>query len=64
MDITLNGKPRQLPDGMTARELAEHLHYRRASVWLNGRQLLASDFATTVIKSGDQVKILRIVGGG
>lgn len=64
MDITLNGKPRQLPEGMTVRELAEQLHYRRASVWLNGRQLLAADYETTVLASGDQVKILRIVGGG
>lgn len=64
MEITVNGKRREFPEPMTVRALTEHMHYRRASVWLNGRQLLASDYDATHLKSGDQVKILRIVGGG
>lgn len=64
MTVTVNGKPRELPEGITVRELADTLHYRRASVWLNGRQLLASEFPITAVKPGDDIKILRIVGGG
>lgn len=64
MEITVNGKPRQLPEALTVAQLVEQMHYRRASVWLNGRQLLSTEVPATVLKPGDQVKILRIVGGG
>ena len=34
------------------------------SVWLNGRQLLMAEYATTPLAPGDTVKLVRLFGGG
>lgn len=64
MFINCNNKTIELKDGTTIAQLVQSKNYRRAAVWVNGEQLLASDYETRVINPEDQIKILRIVAGG
>jgi len=64
MNIGCNNKTIELEEGTTVAQLVKSMNYRRAAVWINGEQLLASDYETRVINQQDQVKILRIVAGG
>ncbi len=65
MKIMLNGKECQIEEGSTAGVLLETMGYKgKTAVWINGVQLLLSDYQKHLIKEADQVKILRIIGGG
>lgn len=64
MIVNCNNKTLELNDGTTVTQLVQKLNYRRASVWINGEQLLASAYESHVLKPNDQIKILRIVAGG
>jgi thiamine biosynthesis protein ThiS len=64
MIVNFNNKQIELEEGTTVAQLIESMNYRRAAVWLNGAQLLASDYENRVINQEDQIKILRIVAGG
>lgn len=64
MNVNCNNKNLVLEEGTTVAQLIQSLNYRRAAVWMNGTQLLASEYETTVINQQDQIKILRIVAGG
>lgn len=54
----------ELEEGTTVAQLIQNMNYRRAAVWINNEQLLASAYENRVISQDDQIKILRIVAGG
>ncbi len=63
--IQVNKKEMSVESDCTAEKLLEILGYSpRSSVWINGRQLLLKEYSKTVLKDQDQVKVLRILGGG
>ena len=63
--IQVNEKEMKIEDGCTAEKLLEKLNYSpRSSVWVNGKQLLLKEYSTKVLQNQDQVKVLRILGGG
>jgi thiamine biosynthesis protein ThiS len=64
MIVSCNNKNIQLDEGTSVAQLVTSMKYRRAAVWINGIQLLSSDYETRVINPEDQIKILRIVAGG
>lgn len=67
MNITVNGKPVQVRDGITVLELLEELKVRTpeyVSVELNGEILDRTGFADTVVADGDTVEFLYYMGGG
>jgi len=64
MIVNCNNKPLELAPGTTVTQLIDSLNYRRAAVWVNGEQLLASAYESHILKPDDQIKILRIVAGG
>ena len=64
MLVNCNNKKIELDEGTTVAQLVKSLNYRRAAVWINGQQLLASAYDNHVINQNDQIKILRIVAGG
>jgi sulfur carrier protein len=66
MEILLNGKTRQLPDGATAAELIDALGLggRRYAMEVNGELLPKSVHAGHVLEPGDRVEIVHAVGGG
>jgi sulfur carrier protein len=66
MDLMINGKPEQLPDGITAAQLIEQLglNGQRLAMEVNREIVPRSSFATYTFNAGDQVEIVRAIGGG
>lgn len=66
MRILLNGKPRELPGPMTVQELLQHLDLGAAAVAVavGNDVILREQWADTRVWPGDQVEIVRAVGGG
>ena len=65
MKITFNGKLQNVTFEITAAELLIENGYKsRTSIWVNGKQLLKSEYETFVIPEGALVKALRVIGGG
>lgn len=64
MIVNCNNKKTEMEEGTTVAKLIETMNYRRAAVWINGEQLLASEYENRVINPDDQIKLLRIVAGG
>lgn len=63
--LTINNKQESLADGTTVSQLLSEKGIKaRSSVWINGRQLLQSEYDQWILQEGDQVKLLRIVAGG
>ncbi len=63
--VTVNREAITLPEGTTVEQLLEMRGVKsRSSVWLNGTQLLLAEYAGSILKTGDTLKILRIVAGG
>ena len=65
MTVTVNGEPRDLPDGETIHALIvrHQLTPDKVAIELN-RRLLRADRYDTPLKAGDQVEIVTFVGGG
>ena len=66
MRITVNGKPMEIPDGLTVERLLEHLRIRReyTAVALNREVTARSTYAETGLHDGDKVEIVHPMGGG
>jgi sulfur carrier protein len=65
MLVTVNGEPRDLPDGETIRALIARyqLTPEKVAIELNKR-LLRGEKYDTPLKQGDEVEIVTFVGGG
>lgn len=64
MKITVNKKEREWEENSPLTLLIEEKKMKRAAVWVNGRQLLNKEIPDYLPQDGDDIKILRIVGGG
>lgn len=64
MKISVNKKEREWEENAPLTLLIEERKIKRAGVWVNGRQLLNKEIPNYFPKEGDDIKILRIVGGG
>ena len=66
MTITVNGKPMELPAGLTIEGLLAHLKVRRefTAVALNREVAQRSRYAETKLQDGDKVEIVHPMGGG
>jgi thiamine biosynthesis protein ThiS len=66
MEIRLNGKAREVADGITVRRLLDELglHPLRVAVQLNDEIIKRDRYAEVSLKSGDMVEILTIMAGG
>jgi len=63
--VLINKEEESLDEGSTVRRLLEERGIKsRASVWINGKQLLLSEYDTYIVEENDDIKILRIVAGG
>jgi thiamine biosynthesis protein ThiS len=64
--ITLNGEPHEVEHRMDILSLLETLKIRPASVVVErNRNILHRDmFGRVVLKDGDELEIIRFVGGG
>ena len=66
VEVRINGKPRQIPAGLTVKGLIESLDLRPELivVELNREILSRSRFAEVEVREGDAVELVHFVGGG
>jgi sulfur carrier protein len=66
MHIILNGEPREIPEGSTARQLLEALQLggKRVAMELNLDILPRGEFDSRPLREGDRVEIVHAIGGG
>jgi thiamine biosynthesis protein ThiS len=66
MEIRLNGKAREVADGVTVRRLLDELglHPLRVAVQRNLDIIKRDQFDGVVLQPGDTVEILTIMAGG
>ncbi len=66
MRIRLNGDSTELPDGLTAAGLIEHLKMngQRVALEVNGEVVPRSRWLESRLTDGDQAEIVRAIGGG
>ncbi|MCI0546812.1 MAG: sulfur carrier protein ThiS [Candidatus Rokubacteria bacterium] len=66
MTVTVNGKPVELPDGLTVEDLLARLGVRRqfTAVALNREVAPRHRYGETVLRDGDRVEIVHPMGGG
>ena len=50
INVTINNKDMELEAGTTASQLIKQRGMRKAAVWINGRQLLLTEYETCEIK--------------
>ncbi len=64
--VTLNGKPRRIPDGMTLLQLLEHLDVQPSRVVVEHNREIRrrEDFPGTSVHAGDELELVYFVGGG
>ncbi len=66
MLVTVNGKPMELPEGITIEALLVRLEVPRqfTAVALNREITPKAGYAAAVLHDGDKVEIVRPMGGG
>jgi len=66
MRIFVNGEGMEVPDRLTVEGLLRHLGIRTeyTAVALNREVARKQAYATTALREGDRVEIVRPVGGG
>ncbi len=66
MQLTVNGDPVEVADGITVRALIEQLELDRGPVAVerNGEVVPRAEHPATVLEPGDVVEIVHFVGGG
>ena len=66
MRLSVNGEPREVPDGTTVAALLEALGLRRGgvAVEVNAEVVPRATYARRVLGAGDRVEVVTFVGGG
>lgn len=66
IDVSVNGKPRQLPAGTTVRGLLETLRLEPGlcAVERNGEVVPRREHDQVTLQAGDQLEVVTFVGGG
>lgn len=66
MTVTINGEPREFPDGLTLSALCAQLGMKadRVAVELNLEIVPRGSWDSTLLKNGDKLEIVHFVGGG
>lgn len=66
MQVTVNGKAREVMEGCTVGQLLHDLELsqERLAVEYNSLILHSSEYAKVLLKMGDTLEIVRFVGGG
>lgn len=66
VEIRLNGKAREVGDGITVQRLLDELglHPQRVAVQLNDEIIKRDRYEEIILKPGDMVEVLTIMAGG
>ena len=66
MEVTVNGSAREIPDGLTVKDLVTHLGLSGGpvAVEINREIVPRAEHATRSVATGDAIEIVHFVGGG
>ena len=66
MEVIINGGPREVPEGLTIRELIEHLGLGKGpvAVEVNREIVPRAEHPARAVRAGDAIEIVHFVGGG
>ncbi len=66
MQVHVNGKSREIPDGLTVHGLllTMQIDGQQVAVELNALVVRRANHASTPLQPGDQIEIVTFVGGG
>lgn len=66
MEVVINGRREQVPEGLTLRELIERLGLGRSpcAAEVNQRLIPRAAHESTRLSDGDRVELVTLVGGG
>lgn len=66
MKITINGEPREIPDGLSVAALLQHLEMiaERVAIERNLDILPRAKWQGTMVQPNDRFEIVHLVGGG
>jgi thiamine biosynthesis protein ThiS len=66
MKLTINDKPREVPDDLTLEALLRHLEISAhlTAVAHNGTIVRRDEYAERRLREGDRLEIVTMVGGG
>ncbi len=66
MQITLNGKPREIAEGITVQQLIEQLALQpaRVAVQVNMDIIKRERYGEVTVKPGDVIEVLTFMAGG
>jgi sulfur carrier protein len=66
MQIFVNGKPADMPDACTARDLIQRLELsgKRIALEVNGEIVPRSTYSEYRFKHGDKIEVVHAIGGG
>jgi sulfur carrier protein len=65
MKICINNNDAEIENGTTIEDIIKTTALNKwVSVWVNGSQLLESEYPTYIVKENDEIKIIRILAGG
>jgi thiamine biosynthesis protein ThiS len=66
ISVTVNGKPRSLPEPITVARFLETLNINplAVAVELRGEALSRERFTEVTIEDGDAMEVVRMMGGG
>jgi sulfur carrier protein len=66
MEVIVNGSSREIPEGLTVKELVAHLGLTDGpvAVEINREIVPRAEHATRPVATGDAIEIVHFVGGG
>lgn len=65
MEIVVNGKTMIVEENCTVIKLLDQMGLNgRGAIWVNGVQVWMKDYPTMLLKNGDKIKVIRVLGGG
>ncbi|MBL8023493.1 MAG: sulfur carrier protein ThiS [Elusimicrobia bacterium] len=66
MNVTLNGEPRHVTEGLTLADWVTELGLvsGRLACEVNGQVIRRADYATVHLSEGDQIEMVQMIGGG
>jgi thiamine biosynthesis protein ThiS len=66
MNLTVNGDPRTVAEGLTLADLVAELKLSPGGLAceINGKIVRRADYGATRLSQGDTVEIVRMIGGG
>jgi sulfur carrier protein len=66
MQVTVNGSPRDVPDGLTVQQLVEHLGLAEGPVAVEVNRAIVprARHGEHVVAGGDVIEVVHFVGGG